>query len=199
MNSYHTEVTSFHPQNLAKLGLLIPQSWKEREKGWKERRKGMREGRRNLTNRGLRNQDEWQLIITTLVICCWPTNEHKPSGFKQHAFTISQILYVRTTPKGSWFLCSGSHKVANKMSMGLHFSRASTMERFTSRCPWFAGRIASLQLQNSWELASSKWGGRVSDLKEGPRPFFGGLCLLKSGPPRIILLLIQNQLIWDLN
>lgn len=77
-------MTRFHPHNLAKLGLLFPilgreidtvQTFEKREQMEGGRRKEMSERRgRNLTSRGLRNQDGLQLVITILVFHCCKTN-----------------------------------------------------------------------------------------------------------------------------
>lgn len=74
----------FCPQNLAKLGLLFPilgreidsvQTFEKREQMKGGERKEMSERReRNLTNRGMRNQDGLQLVITMLVFHCCLTN-----------------------------------------------------------------------------------------------------------------------------
>ena len=73
-------MTRFYPQNLAKLGLLFPilgreidmvQTFEKREQVEGGKRKEMSERRgRNLTSRGLRNQDGLQLVMTTLVFHC---------------------------------------------------------------------------------------------------------------------------------
>ena len=192
-----TTVTRFHPHNLAKLGLLFPilgreidtvQTFEKREQMEGGRRKEMSERRgRNLTSRGLRNQDGlhelllyWFSIaakqISTNIVAL--NNTH----VSHHNFSMSGV-YQSAAGSSAQGLTRGQ----SKCHLGYISSEAQLAKNLLPSAPRLLSELVSLRPSNSEALAPSKREGeRVSDLRKGPRPFFKDFCLIRSGPPRII-------------